>query len=114
MALTNASKQAAADGFKTTASAPWVSLHTSDPGTTGAGEATGAPYARVQATWVSGTTGVLTAALVSVPAPAGTYTHGGLWTASTGGTFIGGNALSPSVTLGGSGSINVTPSYTQS
>lgn len=110
---TNTAKQAAADGYKGVASAPWVSLHTGNPGSTGANEATGAPYARVQATWVSGTTGTLTAAMVSVPAPAGAYTHGGLWTASSGGTFIDGVALNPAITLGGSGSINVTPAYTQ-
>lgn len=113
MAFTNAAKQAAADGFKSTAAAPWVSLHTSDPGTTGAGEATGAPYARIQATWVSGTTGTLTAASVAIAAPAGTYTHGGLWTAQTGGTFIAGEALTPSVSLSGNGTVNVTPTFTQ-
>ncbi|MGW5520014.1 phage tail fiber protein [Nocardia africana] len=114
MALsTNTAKQAAADGVKSLAAAPWVSLHTANPGSTGASEATGAPYGRVQATWASGTTGTLTAAQVAVPAPAGTYTYGGLWTAQTGGTFIAGDALNPAVTLSANGTINVTPSYTQ-
>ena len=110
----NATKQAAADGVKGIAAAPWVSLHTADPGSTGASETSGGGYGRVQATWVSGTTGTLTAAQVSVPAGAGSYTHGGLWTSQTGGTFIGGEALAPAVTLAAPGSINVTPSYTQS
>lgn len=111
MALSvNATKQAAADGIKAISANPWVSLHTANPGSTGASEASGAPYGRVQASWVSGTTGTLTTTQVSVPAAAGTYTHAGLWTAQTGGTFIGGDVLSPQIQLLGSGSINVTPS----
>ncbi|MFF0546964.1 hypothetical protein ACFYTF_29420 [Nocardia thailandica] len=112
-----ASRQALADAYKLLggASTAYVSLHTSDPGTTGTAEATGGSpaYARKQTTWTSGSGGVLTGSQVVIDVPAGTYTHAGLWTAASGGTFIDKVAIT-STTLGSQGQILVTPSYTQS
>ena len=111
------SRQALADAYKLLggASTVWVSLHTSDPGSTGTAEASGGSpaYARKQSTWTSGTGGVLTATQVTIDVAAGTYTHAGFWTAVTGGTFVDKVAIT-STTLGSQGQILVTPSYAQS
>ena len=114
MALTNASKEAAATAV--TALGSYVSLHTGDPGTSGASEASGGSpaYARQQTTWTAGAAdGVVDGSQVTVDVPAGTYTHFGLWSAATGGTFVGGGSIA-STTLAAQGQIKVTPSYTQS
>lgn len=115
MAVTNATKEAAAiaiDGLGT-----WVSLHTADPGTTGTSEATGGSpaYARKQTTWTAGSSdGVVGGSQVTIDGAAGTYTHFGIWSASTAGTFVGGAALSSSVTLGAQGQVLLTPTITVS
>ena len=87
----------------------FLSLHTANPGTTGASEATGgAPaYAR-KATVVTATSGTGTSTQVTFDVPAGTYTHFGTWSASTAGTFYGGNALSSTVTAGGQQQVLLT------
>ena len=94
--------------------ARWVSLHTADPGDTGASEvgAVGS-YGRVQrdasdANWSAGTaTDGLTSnvATITFPAPTapgwGVATHCGVWDAPTGGNFIGGGALTTPKTING-------------
>lgn len=83
----------------------WCSLHTADPGKTGDSEASGGPYARkalTQFTAVDSSgnakrTRNVTALLFQVPA--GTYTHIGMWDASTGGNFLGGGPLSTAATV---------------
>ncbi len=60
------------------------SLHTADPGATGASEVTGGSpaYARKALTWTAGTTGTATASAgFDVPASV-TVTHGGIWNAA--------------------------------
>lgn len=115
MAFTNATKEAAA--LAVTGLGNWISLHTGDPSTTGANEATGGSpaYARKQTTWTGGSSdGSVPGSQVTFDAPAGTYTHMGIWTASTSGTFVAGFALSSSVTLGAQGQVLVTPTVTAS
>jgi hypothetical protein len=78
----------------------YLSLHSADPGTTGASELTGGGYVRQAvtfATWASGASS--NTASAAVP-NAGTTaaTHFGLWTASTSGTYLIGGALASSVT----------------
>lgn len=88
-----------------------LSLHTASPGTTGANEATGgAPaYARKAVTFnAAGAVGPLGATAqpatvgkawssqVTFDVPAGTYTHFGAWSATSGGTYRTGNALAAS------------------
>lgn len=92
----------------------WISLHNSDPGTTGTGEATGGTpaYARKATAWGSSVNGVVTGSQVAIDAAAGTYTFAGIWSAVTGGTFVDKIAIS-STTLGAQGQVQVTPSYTQ-
>jgi hypothetical protein len=112
MAIPNATKQSLADAWAALGS--YVSLHTAAAGTTGANEASGGGYARVQTTWTAGTTGVDTGSAVNVSCAAGTYTEGGLWATSTAGTFRSSAAFSGGsiVVVGTGASITVTPSVT--
>lgn len=114
MALTSASRDEMLNDLDTLAT--HASLHTADPGSTGASEVTGGSYARVPITWnaASGGTKTLTAA-VTLQIPSGTtITHFGLWSASSGGTFRGGGALdaSQSFPTGGTFDLSVTVTAT--
>ena len=114
MATTNATKETAA--LAVTGLGGYISLHTADPGTTGASEATGGSpaYARKLTTWTGGASdGSVAGSEVTIDLAAGTYTHFGVWTAATAGTFIGGGSIT-STTLAAQGQIKVTPTYTQS
>lgn len=81
--------------------ATYISLHTGDPGTTGASEVAGGSYARVQVNanggaspaWGSATSGELTnSGAVTFPQGGGdaAVTHFGIWDAATNGNFIRG------------------------
>lgn len=94
--------------------AAWhVSLHTGDPGTTGANEvlvATDAAYVRKSATFGAAASGqsANTGALTwTADAAATTYvvTHIGVWDAATAGNFIVGGALAVPETVVASGSL---------
>lgn len=69
-----------------------LALHTADPGATGTNAATSA---RVAAGWGAATNGVITATSKAFTGGAanGPVTHVGLWSAITGGTFYGSQAL---------------------
>lgn len=88
----------------------FVSLHTSNPGGTGSGEATGGSpaYSRKSLVWGPSSGGTATTAEVLIDVPAGTYTHFGVWSAATGGTFKGGNPLDSPKTVSPQGQINIT------
>ena len=95
----NAAKDAAVNSIRAllTSNIGWVSMHTADPGTTGASEATGTSYARGSSTFpaASGGTGSV-GSQASVAMRTGTATaatHWGLWTASSAGTWVTGRAL---------------------
>lgn len=108
--LTAAARETAADAISDLGN--YISLHTGDPSTTGANEATGGSpaYARKQTTWTGGASdGSVSGSEVTFDAAAGTYTHFGVWSAASGGTFIGGGALNASATLGAQGQVKVTP-----
>jgi hypothetical protein len=85
----------------------YVSLHTADPGTTGASEVTGGTYARIAVAWNSPSSGSVTnSGALSINLPASTTaSYFGVWSASTAGTYYVGGALSPSVTTGGSAGV---------
>jgi hypothetical protein len=111
MGLPNATHQAASDAIA--ALGRWISLHTgAGGGTTGANETSGGGYGRQQTTWTGNTTGTNNGSLVNIACAAGTYTEGGIWSASTAGTFVGSSAFTAgSVVISGTGaSIDVTPS----
>lgn len=113
MPLAPIAKEAAADAIA--ALGNFISLHTADPGTTGTNEATGGSpaYARQPTTWPSGDAidGIVDGSQVVIDVPPGTYTHFGIWTAASGGTFIGGDAIT-STPMGAQGQIKVTPKIT--
>ena len=72
----------------------YTSLHTADPGLTGASEVSGNAYARVNVTaWdapSNGATANTNNITYPTPTPSdwGTITHKGIWDASTGGNFL--------------------------
>ena len=71
-----------------------VSLHTADPGSTGAAEVGDLPYLRQPLVWSAASGGVKTASPVTFQVPGGTtITHLGLWDSVTGGVFAGGALL---------------------
>jgi hypothetical protein len=96
----------------------YLSLHTADPGTTGASEATYTSYARVAVARTSGgftCSGftVVPVANVDFPACTGgtnTITYFGVWNASSTGKFLFGGTVSPNISV----STGVTPRLTTS
>ncbi|WP_017599194.1 phage tail fiber protein [Nocardiopsis lucentensis] len=85
-----------------------MSLHTSDPGATGANEATGGSYARKAITWGAASGGVATASPLVFDVESATITHVGLW-AVDGTTWLGGGATSTQETFGAAGVLTVDP-----
>lgn len=97
-----------------------ISLHTGDPGSTGANQLAG--VARLATTWGAAavaTSGanvgmaVITGSKVSFTnVPSGvSITHYGVWTATTGGTFLYGRALTPVAFFTVPGNIELIPSH---
>jgi hypothetical protein len=83
---------------------PFISLHTSDPGATGANELAGGSYARANGgslfgSAASGGTITNSAAFSYTAMPACTISHVGIWDASTSGAFVEGGPLSASVAV---------------
>jgi hypothetical protein len=103
-----ATLNAALNGVK--ALGNYISLHTADPGVTGASElAGGSPlYARKQTTWGTPANGVLTGSAQTFDVPAGqTIGWYGVWTAATGGTWVTGGPL-----RNAGNTTNITETYT--
>jgi len=106
VAFTDAALNAATNGL--TAAFPFMSLHSADPGSTGASETTAA---RKNPGWPAASgSGDSTAANVAFTgvAPGGAVTFFGLWSAATGGTFGGGFALTGDQTANSAGAYTVT------
>jgi len=82
-------------GSGITAITPYVSLHTADPGLTGASEVTGGSYARQTVALSSASSGATanTAAVTFTDMPSATITHVGLWDSLSGGNFLYGDVL---------------------
>lgn len=84
-----------------------ASLHTADPGITGASEVTGGSpaYARKAITWAaaSGGSKALTGTVTLDVPPATTITHCGTWSALAAGTFRGGGSLAATEVFGAQG-----------
>lgn len=80
----------------------WVKLHTGDPGAAGAGNPAG-NTTRKQATFSPAASGAITnSALIEwlAVSTAETYSHVSFWDASSGGTFLGSDALDTNRTVG--------------
>lgn len=90
-----ASADTALDAVLVPATTYYLSLHTADPGTTGTNEVTGGSYARQAITFGSASGGSKAStdaqSFSGMPAEAGNLWVG-IWSASTGGTFIWGDA----------------------
>lgn len=78
----------------------YVSLHTADPGETGASELTGGSYARQSASFDAAASGATanSGAINFTGMPAATITHVALWDASTAGNCLWSGALTASKT----------------
>jgi hypothetical protein len=92
--LNNAAISAALRNVALQVAAQFISLHTADPGLTGASEVAGNAYARVATPgFIAPTLGVSTNGnVVTFPAPTpanwGTVTYAGVWDALTVGNFL--------------------------
>jgi hypothetical protein len=79
----------------------WVSLHTGDPGETGANEASGGSYARQAGSFGNAAAGAVsnTATIDFTGMPTATITHIGIWSSSTAtasANFVWGGTLTAS------------------
>lgn len=76
----------------------YMSLHTADPGTTGASEITGGSYARQAIQFGSASAGSQAStdsqSFTSMPAEAGGAPFFGIWSAATAGTYLVGGSTS--------------------
>jgi hypothetical protein len=88
---------------------PYVSLHSADPGDTGANELAGVTRQAGALAAYSGGSRALTVATAHSVAGGQTVAYVGLWSASSGGTFYGSFAVT-NETFGGAGSYQVDPS----
>lgn len=80
---------------------PYISLHTADPGETGANEVAGGSYARQAGSFGNAAAGAVTttATIDFTGMPSATLTHVGVWSSSTAtasANFIWGGALTAS------------------
>lgn len=86
----------------------YMSLHAGSPGTTGVNEVAGGTYGRQPLVFgaASGGSQASTDAQSFAGMPACTPTNFGIWTAVTGGTYIGGGTLSSSPALPNGSTVN--------
>lgn len=92
-----------------------ISVHTADPGLTGASEVSGGAYTREQTTWGTPTGSQVTGQSVTLDVPAGlTIAYWGLWSAPTGGDFVYGGALPAPEQFGSNGTYSLTPTLSAS
>lgn len=113
MGLSTAGLNAGVNGVA--AAGTWISAHTGNPSTSGANEVAGGSYARQQTTWAAASNGSRVGSQVHSPIPAGTsVTYWGIWSAVTGGTFLGGWQLSAQEDFGSDGTLDHTPTLTAS
>lgn len=87
----------------------YLSLHSADPGATGANEVSGSPYARKAISWDDAADGeTAISAAVTFDVPGGTTVGWvGMWSASSGGTFYGSDAITSEV-FGADGTLTIT------
>lgn len=97
----------------TTKAATKISLHTGNPGTTGANEVTGGSYARGTTTWGGISGGSVTGSQVTINVPASTtISYWGLWDGS--GNYYDGGQLPTAVTYNVAGTYLITVTLTAS
>jgi len=88
---------------------PYISLHTADPGDSGASEVTGGSYARLAGSFGAAAGRAITndSAILFTSMPAVTVTHLGVWDASTAGNFLFRGTLTASQALNSGDSANL-------
>lgn len=86
----------------------YLSIHTADPGTSGASEAAGGSYARQPLTWNAASAGSKTAQQATFTPNGATYGWGGYWSAVSAGTFLGSFTFSAQKTLATGDTLKVT------
>jgi hypothetical protein len=92
------------------AAGTYISLHSASPATTGANEISGGTYARVATTWAAAASSADAGSQVTINVPASTtIAYFGIWSALTGGTYLGGGPLPTSETYTGAGNYLLTP-----
>jgi|tagenome__1003787_1003787.scaffolds.fasta_scaffold19712813_2 hypothetical protein len=110
MPFTNAALNAGTNGI--TAGFPFLSLHTADPGATGASESAATTGGnRINPTWPAASgTGDSTVTNVNFVggAASGPCTFVGMWSLATGGVFGGGFALTGDLTFNAAGEYTLT------
>lgn len=94
----NTGLDAAQNAIISSATTYYLSLHTADPGKTGASEGTDGRQSIQFGASSSGTQSSSTGQTWSSAVGGQTYTYFGIWSASTGGTYIRGGSLSASIT----------------
>lgn len=116
MAYSTQFRNDAVDAVAQSGGNDWFSLHTADPGTTGASEVVGGTYARVSAAFAAAATGSATntpGATIDVPSGT-TVTHWARWSLQSAGTFYAGGALpGGGETFGSDGTYTLTNVVTQ-
>lgn len=107
-----ASENSAVQAVLTPSTTYYLSLHTTDPGTTGVNEVAGGSYGRQGITFGSSVGGLMTSTnaqnFTGMPSEAGNL-YIGLWTAASGGTFIWGD---PTVAVTGPVATGATVAFT--
>lgn len=110
MGIPNTTRQASANAVA--ALGNWISVHTgAGAGTNGDNETSGSGYSRRQTGWTPTGTGGNTGSVVNIPVGPGTFTEGGIWSAQTGGAFVGSDSFTGGdiIVSGGGASIDITP-----
>lgn len=99
--LTTASADTMLDAILVPSTVYYLSLHTANPGTSGANEVSGGSYARQPITFGSAAAGSkassgtdATQSFTGMPTESGGVPYLGIWTASTSGTYICGGTTS--------------------
>lgn len=109
MALQTAALNAAANGVAGVAA--YMSLHTAAAGSGGANEVTGGGYVRKAVTWnaASGAIASASGTPIAFTGPAAqAVAEVGLWTAVSGGTFLGSDVPTGDLAFNAAGELNVT------
>lgn len=82
---------------------PYISLHTSDPGSTGSGEVSGGSYARTAGSFsAAASKAVENDGIITFPTASGSWgliSYWGAWDASSSGNFLCGGQLTVSKTV---------------
>lgn len=107
MALNNTGLNEMLEGL--TGNVLYVSLHTTEPNTSGSNEVVGGSYTRESVTWGTATAGSISASnqpVFDVPGST-TVSWLGLWSAVTTGTFYGALELTNPETFGGDGTLTM-------